>query len=180
MTRQVWEWKRNSLAVKVITSLHLHLWVIEEDNFSLRSSLFTPWLCESGWVTAIQSSIGMFQCLIMSTRNDKTRLRMEFIIYNNHCKLRFKSWMGQSQLEVPLLIIVYSNDLIVDPYVGFSPLKRLNCLSQMYKIYICIFDQDPAVDCYVIWFINLQFPNYTESIIGFLILDQQSHPRGLS
>eukprot|EP00956_Cyclotella_meneghiniana_P025672 scaffold54029_cov59-Cyclotella_meneghiniana.AAC.1 len=41
------------------------------------------------------TAAGLFQCLIISTMNGETRLRLEFILYNGPHKLVFKSWVGK-------------------------------------------------------------------------------------
>eukprot|EP00956_Cyclotella_meneghiniana_P016094 scaffold25195_cov121-Cyclotella_meneghiniana.AAC.1 len=60
----------------------------------MRSPHITAVLCMFGPVDASHSSWTV-QCLISSTMNAETRLRLEFILYNGPHKLAFESWWMQ-------------------------------------------------------------------------------------
>ena len=40
------------------------------------------------------TAAALFQCLIVSIMNGKTRVRLEFTVPNSHVKLAFELWVG--------------------------------------------------------------------------------------
>ena len=40
------------------------------------------------------TAAALFQCLIVSIMNGKTRVRLEFTVPNSHVKLAFELWLG--------------------------------------------------------------------------------------